>query len=61
MATERLGLLLLPEGMDPVKREEQDNEPGFGWVLSDNAKRDIEEIESNLRSAELRTGALILR
>lgn len=61
MATERLGVPLSPEGMAPVKKEEQNKEPGFGWVLSDSAKRNIEEIEANLRSAEQRTGSVVLR
>lgn len=61
MATERLGVPLSPEGPGPVQKEEHEKEPGFGWVLSDPAKRAIDSIEENLRSAEQRTGSIVLR
>jgi hypothetical protein len=61
MATERLGIPLSPEGPDAILRDEHEKEPGFGWVLSDPAKRAIDAIEENLRSAEQRTGSIVLR
>jgi hypothetical protein len=61
MAIERLGVPLSPEGIGPVTKQEDDKEPGFGWVLSDASKRAIESIEENLRSAEQRTGSVVLR
>lgn len=61
MADERLGVPLKPEGMGPVTEKQDDREPGLGWVLSDSAKRKIESVEENLRTAEQRTGSVILR
>ena len=61
MATERLGVPLSPEGPDPITRQDDDNEPGLGWELSASARRAIESIEENLRSAEQRTGSVVLR
>ena len=61
MATERLGVPLTPEGMPPVAPQDHDREPGLGWVLSDASKRAIEAVEDNLRSAEQRTGSVVLR
>jgi hypothetical protein len=61
MATERLGVPLSPEGMLPLTKQEDEKEPGFGWVLSDPARRAIDAIEENLRAAEQRTGSVILR
>lgn len=61
MTVERLGVPLKPEGMGPVTNEQDDKEPGFGWVLSDAAKRKIESVEENLRAAEQRIGSVVLR
>jgi hypothetical protein len=63
MANERLGVPLSPEGSEAVPREKQENdkEPGFGWVLTDASRRAIESVEDNLRTAEQRTGSVILR
>lgn len=61
MSKKRLGVPLSPEGLDPVSRQENEKEPGFGWVLTDASRRAIEAVEENLRSAEQRTGSVILR
>lgn len=58
--TVQLGTPLPASGPEPLKQD-RDHEPGFGWQLSDEARRDIEEIEANLRASERRCGALILR
>lgn len=39
----------------------EDDAPGFGWEVSEDAKADIDEMEANARSAEHHSGALILR
>lgn len=36
------------------------NKPGLGWKVSDEARRDIEEIEANIRAAAQRSGSVIL-
>ena len=56
----QLGNPLSPQSPQPIKEEDK-KAPGFGWRLSDGARRDIEEIEANARSAEQRSGSLILR
>lgn len=61
MSKERLGSPLSHEGLEPVSHEGGDREPGFGWVLNDASRRAIEAVEENLRSAEQRTGSVILR
>ena len=61
MSKERLGSPLPHEGLEPVPHEAGSKEPGFGWVLGDASKRAIEAVEENLRSAEQRTGSVILR
>jgi hypothetical protein len=61
MTVERLGVPLKPEGLGAVTKKGGDKAPGVGWVLSDEAKRKIESVEENLRTAEQRAGSLILR
>lgn len=61
MENERLGVPLSPEGPGPVSRDEKEQEPGLGWVLTDASRRAIESVEENLRAAEQRTGTVILR
>ena len=45
---------------EPIK-ELRLTSAGFGWRLSDDAKRDIEAIEANVRQAEQGAGALLVR
>ena len=33
--------------------------PGLGWRVSDQAQRDIEEIEANSRAAEQQSGSVV--
>lgn len=41
---EVLGIPLLPCGPAPIEPK-SDRDPGFGWRLSDAARRQIEEVE----------------
>jgi len=34
--------------------------PGLGWKVSDEARREIEEIEANIRAAAQRSGSVVL-
>lgn len=58
--TEQLGTPLTASGPDPIRKTSRE-QPGFGWRLSDDARRDIEEIEENARMSELNCGAFALR
>ncbi|HEY2357775.1 MAG TPA: hypothetical protein VGH86_10025 [Phenylobacterium sp.] len=60
MTATRLGTPLSPRLPDPIPKTD-DKTPGYGWTLSDQAKRDIEQIEANAREAEARAGSLFLR
>ena len=40
---------------EPIK-DHGEGAPGYGWQLSDEARRDIEEIEANVRQAEQMAG-----
>lgn len=44
---------LKPSGSDAIGQCGP-NDPGFGWKLSDKARRDIEAIDDNIRSAPFR-------
>lgn len=60
MTAKRLGIPLSPRLPEPIQKTD-DKTPGYGWTLSDQARRDIEKIEANARDAELRSGSLFLR
>lgn len=60
MTAKQLGVPLSPQSPEPIQKRD-DKTPGYGWRLSDEARRDIEEIEANARSAEQRSGSVILR
>lgn len=60
MTAKQLGTPLAPKSPEPLKQQDSKT-PGFGWELSDTARKDIEEIEANAREAEQRIGALTLR
>jgi hypothetical protein len=60
MTAKRLGTPLSPRLPEPIQKTD-DKTPGYGWTLSDQARRDIEKIEENARDAELRSGSLFLR
>lgn len=45
-----LGVPLLPACPPPIERVD-DHTPGYGWRLSDAARRDIEAIKANARRA----------
>ncbi len=45
-----------------VKEIEADDEcvPGLGWKVSDQTRSEIDEIEDNIRSAEQKSGMLLM-
>ena len=62
MAPKQLGKPIALSGPEPVRPKKKDaKQSRFGWKLSDAARMDIEKIEANVRSAEQRSGSLILR
>jgi hypothetical protein len=60
MTAKPLGTPLSPQTPPPIKKKDEKS-PGFGWQLSDGARRSIESIEANARDAEQRSGSIVLR
>lgn len=60
MAPTKLGKLIKPSGPEPIPADSIKDQ-GFGERLSESARKDIQKIEANVRSAEQRSGSLILR
>ena len=60
MPPRRFGKTLERPTIDEVTSSEG-NIPGLGWEVTDETKREIEEIESNIRDAEQRSGNFIVR
>lgn len=56
-----LGTPITPTGSTPIVRAADADAPGFGWQLSEDAQRDIREIEENVNAAQHMSGALLLR
>lgn len=45
---------------EPIKKPDAST-LGYGWELSEDARRDIEAIETNVRQAEQGAGELLVR
>jgi hypothetical protein len=60
MALKQLGTPIQAPGPKPIPEEKSGNS-SFGNNLSEKARKDIEKIEANVRNAERRIGAFILR
>lgn len=60
MTDKKIGTLLESK-VAHVIVEAQSGKPGFGWELKEETRREIEELEDNVRNAEHKSGMLMAR
>jgi hypothetical protein len=60
MPLESLGKPIVLAHAEPVQPR-GGREPGFGWQISEQTRKDLEAIDANVRKAEQSAGSFIVR